>query len=620
MAPSTVAVAILAVLATPVAGSTFDYLHIEANEGNSSGGHVAIRFADRVYHFQHDHGLVRLRRDSWKHFEYLYRTLKNRGISVSRVEISPETYENLRSAFQRRFIVGEREIGLGDDLHRDTVLLEDLLASRGGATAARLRVPGAGFFEPTSLPADSVDGRILATMRRQVLARHGATFLGERRRDVERHLADLEPTSPHMPPPSTTRYPSTEPLFARRTTDLLAAATALDLLATPHRLRTDRLVTASARRPLSTRERARLRDAADTLAESLTRLIASRRPDWGYPFLLGTARLVALERSLQRGRWILLDALPSDAQALRLDSRRRHALPGLLADAEVDRDAAVQKVLAGDGFAESEWSELETAVTHVAELRRVRAGASTLRVRHGILLPRGEAPVSLATTPRFHPAQITRWLRAARQREADYTAALREAHGYNLLLRNCVSEIFRTIDTALLESGAEPENLRDASTERLGGYIAPLAGLNFIPFVSAQRVRSTYSVAANVELPSYRDYHVERMRASEPSLRVALRESNVWTSTLYTPSAEDGFFVFFTDRRLLLRPVLGAVNLLASTAESGFGVAMLPIDRGRSLHAGLSGALFSLPELLFVNLRKGSNDYVPTDMRPPGTP
>jgi len=99
-----------------------------------------------------------------------------------------------------------------------------------------------------------------------------------------------------------------------------------------------------------------------------------------------------------------------------------------------------------------------------------------------------------------------------------------------------------------------------------------------------------------------------------------LRESNVWTSTLYRPREEDGFFVFFTDRTVLLRPVLGAVNLAASAVESGIGLGLAPIDHGRSLGAGLSGVLFSLPELFFVNLRKGSNDYVPIDMRPPATP
>jgi hypothetical protein len=34
------------------------------------------------------------------------------------------------------------------------------------------------------------------------------------------------------------------------------------------------------------------------------------------------------------------------------------------------------------------------------------------------------------------------------------------------------------------------------------------------------------------------------------------------------------------------------------------------------LRAGLSGALWSLPELAFSNVRKGSNDWVPPAQRP----
>jgi len=620
MASIRVALTLFTLTATAAFGSTFDYLYIEANEGDSSGGHVAIRFAEQVYHFQHDDGFVRLRRDSWDRFEYLYRTLGNRSISISRIETSPETYEILRSAFQRRYIVEGREMALLKALRNETGLLEALLASHKGAPAAALRVPGAGFFELASCAQDSTDTRTLAAMRERVRARHGESFLAERRQDVDRQMASLGPTTQSIPPPSATHYPAIEPLFAERLADLHSAAAALDLLANPHQLRSNQLSQVAGRRRLSSGERSRLRAAANALAQSLSRLVSSQRPDWGYPFLLGMARLVALERSLESGRWSLLEAVPGDAEAVPLNSNRRRALPGLLAEAERDRDRAIREALAGDGFDEAKWTELETAVARVAELQRAQTGAPMLRVYGGVVLPRGEASLRLSSAARFTKPQMIEWLHDARRRESNYARQLREIYGYHLLLRNCVSEIFRTIETALIETGVEAKNLHRASRDRLGGYIEPVAGLNFIPFVSAWRVRANYSVTTNIELPSFRHYQVERMAARESPLLVALRESNVWTSTLYRPNEEDGFFVFFTDRTVLLRPVLGAINLAASAAESGIGLGLAPIDQGRSLSSGLSGMLFSIPELFFVNLRKGSNDYVPIDMRPPATP
>jgi hypothetical protein len=216
--------------------------------------------------------------------------------------------------------------------------------------------------------------------------------------------------------------------------------------------------------------------------------------------------------------------------------------------------------------------------------------------------------------------QRTEALARARLRRSNYEASLRATHGYHLLLRNCVSEIFRTIDMAFADGDGRATDVAAVSRKRLGGYIDPVAGLNFIPFVSANHVRSSFSVIRESRLPSFRDYQIDRMADSEPRLVVALRESNVWTSTLYRPSREDGAFAFFTDRTVLLRPVLGAVNVAVGASKSVAGVPLAPVDGGRWLRSGLSGVVFSLPELLFVNLRKGSNDYVPPAMRPPALP
>jgi hypothetical protein len=40
------------------------------------------------------------------------------------------------------------------------------------------------------------------------------------------------------------------------------------------------------------------------------------------------------------------------------------------------------------------------------------------------------------------------------------------------------------------------------------------------------------------------------------------------------------------------------------------GLASAPFDAGRRLEAGLRGMLWSLPELAFVSVRKGTNEYV----------
>jgi len=39
------------------------------------------------------------------------------------------------------------------------------------------------------------------------------------------------------------------------------------------------------------------------------------------------------------------------------------------------------------------------------------------------------------------------------------------------------------------------------------------------------------------------------------------------------------------------------------------------VDRGAILLRGLRGTFVSLPELVFANIRKGSNDWIPTQHR-----
>ena len=63
---------------------------------------------------------------------------------------------------------------------------------------------------------------------------------------------------------------------------------------------------------------------------------------------------------------------------------------------------------------------------------------------------------------------------------------------------------------------------------------------------------------------------------------------------------------------MLLRPILGITNFLWGTANSIGGVFTLPIDGGERFHQGLRGMFYSLPELVFGNIRKGTYGFAET--------
>jgi hypothetical protein len=134
--------------------------------------------------------------------------------------------------------------------------------------------------------------------------------------------------------------------------------------------------------------------------------------------------------------------------------------------------------------------------------------------------------------------------------------------------------------------------------------------LNFIPIVSSGAVARSYRTGGAATRPSYRQLSLVALADNESAWRVSLRESNTLTSTIYHPGPRDSSFLFFTDDTVALRPLLGAANLLVGVADSALGLATWPADGGARLRAGLRGTLFSLPELAFVNIRKGSMAWV----------
>ncbi len=602
---------------------SFDYLYVHAHEDNASGGHAAIRFGAATFDFQHDAGFLAPRREDSRRFQHSYRTLENRSIEVSRIAATPATVALLRDTFERRLLAQSRQLEVLEEMRGDVALLE----SRVAAGDVRVMVRGAGFFAAAGAQRGDAPSALIE-LRRRIALRHGEGVLAQRRASAERalretSLAAIDGGALAVDP---LVYPVAGSSLSRRIEVSLAALAAIDAIEQPRALaagaRAGEALDADATLTLDAASQQRLRDARVKLEDAAVALVASERADWGEAFLLAAARLVTIDESLTSGRLVTLDALPPDARALPVSKRRRALVPALLAEAREDLVVARERFLAGSGFRELDWSALEEAASRVAELRAVADGAPLLRVASGPLLPEGRAAVVVTLRPDATPEDLSRALVAARAAERSYRDALDARHGYDLITRNCVSELFRTVEAALAaEPGAPAAADRDAALEfvaqeserRLGGYVAPAARANFIPFVSSRNVRARWDVVARAHLPSVREYAV----AQEGTLRAVLRESNTFTSTLATPVDHSGFFVFFTDQSWPLRPLLGALNLGAALARSGVGILQLPFDRGRGLRDGLDGALWSLPELFFANIRKGTNEYVPPALRPP---
>lgn len=225
-------------------------------------------------------------------------------------------------------------------------------------------------------------------------------------------------------------------------------------------------------------------------------------------------------------------------------------------------------------------------------------------------LPAKSIALPLGSLPELSEQQIDIALAHLDSYENQLLKELEPSYAYNLIGRNCVTELFRTFHRALASLPYSPGRLNDQDfiANRLGGYVDENS--HFIPYLAYSAIQNHYRVTNSQTLPSYRQQRLsQQMREENPAL-VSLRESNTLSSTLYHYNPDDAFFIFFTDDHWPLRPLLGAVNTSASIGQTMAGIMTLPFDSGKNLLSGLSGILVSLPELAFLNIRKGRYKYL----------
>ncbi len=600
------ALAVLLVAARPAGAATLDYLYIEANEGGSSGGHVALGIGDDVYHFQHDAGgVLALRRDPRGVFRVRYTLLQNRPVHLTRLATDDATAERVRLAFAERLLIedGERQRQAG--LDADVALFG--CAAQSPSTAA-WPVRAAGYFVrdgfASGVEGDGVSPTLVA-LRQRVTARHGVDALAHRLTALRAELAALPLDV--APPSRAGTVNVAPPTAATRLGELLEEITALEVLTAAPSLRSDALVVAPT--PLTAAERTALAGFAARTGQALADLPSSTRPDWGWAMLLGMARLAAVESSLAQNRLLMLDAWPADAQRPPLpDGAQRAAFFAALDEQNAIALARQRTASLSDGpCAEAGYALLESAVSRAADGSHARATGASPRVAPDPLLParpalRRDLGVRLPA-----PAEAARRWRAARDVAGAYRDAVRAWRGYALVTRNCVTELFATV-----ESASDPGDRAAAQRTALGSAVDRLPW-NAIPFVAADGVAASPRVVARESWPSYRQLARQRRLEREPGVATWLAESTAMTAADYRPGPTDSTFVFFTDDAVAPRPLFGTANLAVASANGLLGLLTWPADGGRRLRSGALGALYSLPELAFFNIRKGSTAWLTVD-------
>ena len=403
-----------------------ELVYVETNIDASAGGHLALRSAHQVYHYQAVGSRLLLVREPWQHFQDFYQQLENRGLRLARLDLGPGQQRTIESHFNRQLIVQQQH------LRREQLLLLErdwyaLASGEGG----ELDLAGLGYFLP---------------LRRSAVAQHReGRDLSAQLRTVRHALAKLEQASLVQPGDVSRGSMSGAPTASlEQRESLLQLQAALSLMHYGNGLNPENLVYLE-RTPLSHPERLLLERFQTELEADIERLLRSSSQDRGYPLLISHARLLVVRESLARGHWVFLNSFPLVPDSGTASQSARHAQAWSTLTRQIEQAwQHIRRQEANTGeLSEESYSRLETAASRFYEsARNAMSLGVTQGWRPGLLVPRRMGawwvdPDGAEVAPLDDGGLATH-----------YSASLERAYGYSLFDQNCVTELVNALNPA----------------------------------------------------------------------------------------------------------------------------------------------------------------------------
>jgi hypothetical protein len=557
---------------------SLDVIYVNANVGEAAGGHTAFRLGDTVFHYQfQENGNFIFVREPWSSFRLVYNELCNRSIFISSIPLTPAVFEKLRYHFSGILIAQQQKLQHLQESRARLQLLVNLI--NGQQTT---QIAGLGFFNC----AKSTDPQVVS-LRNYIDRVFGSGFRAGETEQVRRKITQLVKALRGVHQLNALL----EQLTLQASLKILETGCPLDEAAV--------ILPVAGEAQLSLSEREALQQYGKKLRRSIITLLSSTRPDRGAVLLLQIARLLTVDQSLASGRMLTLDPFSDQARLQAVDNAeisseiRQQVYTQSLEETAAQRENFCCK----SDYPEITYAFLEASRGRLSEVDKVISGAEFIRVEESFQPPSRSDGIALAGLD-FIPAQLETVAANLKSQISILEQQVKKEFHYNLFTSNCATELVRSLNLAFKDPAAE--------LQALGGRLEPNADFNFTPFMFYRNVRTTFNCATAEYLTARRLRQLHDLYAGEKSLRVWLRESNTVTSTIYKARSEDTPFLFFTDDGWLLRPLEGAANFSYAALNGLVGILTLPFYGGGHFYQGLRGMFYSLPEIVFGNIRKGT--------------
>jgi hypothetical protein len=563
----------LCILIHPLASTPkklFKYIYIDANAGQSSGGHSAILLEDFVYHFQYyPDSIFHLVREPFSSFQKMYGVIGNRSIFIHEIELDEKDYEKFRFAWNRFYFQQSKEILDLQNKENDLILLDALYLD------GQLSLKGAGYFKKntsSTLPKFQLKNSQLQIQK---------TF--------------WENTLKNMSSPDQLNKESISVYYL----NALYYQMVWEIISGKYEFSQEGVFEWEEieKNPTQKKELlVKMKSLSNLWKKQIQDKIQNPDQYSGYSLLILLARWYVVEKSLSEDKIYFLDSFSDNHSYLpfenlkkeKYSSRVKNQFATLFSEQVVD-------FLKGE-VSNPSYAFLEDRANRFHEFERALLEKRDLRTTFELLLPSRKGFVPLENTLTWDSYQTKRF--RSQESFARKQNELQKKYPFDLFRINCTTELFRYFYEITEQ---DPET----SKQFYGGWVPIENSLHFIPFMAYHSVGKEFRVIASPKILSYRKQKLRDLK-NKNDWKALLLESNTLTSSLYEFNEEDTLFLFFTDDTILGRPIAGVFNLSFGLIETLLGVGKLPFDEGKTLGKGIQGIFFSVPELFFFNIRKGT--------------
>lgn len=575
----------------------FTFIYISASDGNASGGHTALRFANDTYHFQHyDGGIIRLVKDSSADFDFQYRYLENRTFYQATLDLEQQDYEQLHNHFNLRFIQQKQQDAIRNEIDLNIALLSNQTSH------PQLTIKGTGLFDTKTI-AHGSEAQTISKLQQQIAQHYSADYLSRRIEQLKSAIASLQP-QPWAKNSLQFSIDTFSPIpysFATRYLDSVSKLWLLEIINNGNALNQQAYFSPeSSAFNLAQTEITELKYFQRLLTHDLLSLLGSNRPDWGSAAFSLYARILTLTLAIDSGKLVFLDSFRDSNPTIPYTEVAQYKENFLHQQQQaLTSISQLKKVLfsQANALTEQAYGQLEMQSNYYYERERGLKNRQSIRISGEQRLATKSITLPADMYPVLGQSQTTTALARFKAYQKKIDQQLKQLYSYDLFTRNCVTEITSTVN----QLATHNQQITELSQLTDKDLIA------FIPFGSFRSLSGDYTKQT---LPSFRHQQLKKMYAEENDLLVFLREFNTLSATNYKFNEQDAAFLIFTDNNILLRPIFGSINLIAATTVSIYGSLALAFDSGKALKDGTMGILMSLPELAFFNIRKGSYKHL----------